>query len=254
MEKFDLDKMRTIKFAEKSEISGMIKNHPARTRAHYSLDLQKKGHPRIIAEIKKASPTMQARPVDPVRQAALYIEGGASAISVLTEKNYFSGSWQDLERVAQDVKVPLLCKEFIYYKEQVDLAYLLGADLVLLIARSLSEQELTTLYNYIKNKSLTPLIEIHAESELSKINHLKPDLLMVNMRNLKTLELNIEKGIKALNAIPKNILRISASAIKSPSDIKSIFDKTGTELFLVGSAIMQSGNPVDFIRELINVY
>lgn len=254
MDKFELFKMRNLKSSELDSILKKIETCPDRDRAHYTLSTEKKGYPRIIAEIKKSSPTMQAKTVNPKEQALAYVNGGASAISVLTEHNYFNGSWEDLKAVTSSVKIPVLCKEFIYYRAQIDLAYLYGADLILLIARCLSEMELSFLYKYALSKKLTPLIEINEETEIDKVIKLDPQILMVNMRNLQTLELNIDKGIKTLNKIPEKITRVSASAMKSPNDVKNIFEKTKTELFLVGSAIMASGSPADFIKDLKNVH
>jgi indole-3-glycerol phosphate synthase len=253
MSKFNLDKMRTIKFSEKESIIEQISKLTERKRAHYKLSSEVKGYPRIIAEIKKSSPTMQVKSIDPAKQAIAYVEGGASAISVLIDNNFFSGSWDDLQTVTTCVDIPVLCKEFIYYKEQIDLAYLCGADLILLIARVLSEQELSELYQYALSKKITPLIEINQQSEMSKVLSLQPEFLMVNMRNLKTLELDIEKGINTLKNIPNNIFKVSASAMKNSNDIKNIFQKTGTELFLIGSAIMASESPSEFIKDLKNV-
>jgi len=143
---FDLDAMREIKRGELPEIRSLLGRRIPRERPVIPFRCAPREDNGIIAEIKRSSPTRgDIRRVSPADQADLYISGGACALSVLTDSVFFGGSWRDLYSVALGSTVPVLCKEFIYYREQVDLAWCLGADMVLLIARVLSREELADL-------------------------------------------------------------------------------------------------------------
>ncbi|HPD04759.1 MAG TPA: indole-3-glycerol phosphate synthase TrpC, partial [Spirochaetota bacterium] len=170
---FSLALMKQKKLEEKQLIIALCKEHTMRKRPMYDWSFNSKIA--IIAEVKKASPSKGIiKIVDPAEQAVRYQQAGAKAISVLTDSHYFGGSFDDLCHVANAVTLPVLCKEFICYTEQIDAAYLCGADSVLLINAMLTASELKTLYDYTIAKHLTPLIEIHALSELDTVLTLKP--------------------------------------------------------------------------------
>lgn len=250
---FKLENMRQIKLAEIPAIKKMISELPARSRPFYNLTHKQNGHG-IIAEIKPGSPTMNKTiDVDPVTQAFFYKNGGASAISVLTDSNYFGGSFYSLLECSQSTTLPLLCKEFIYYHEQIDLAALCGADYILLIAKALKNDELINLCNYAKSKNLHPLIEIHSVKELPVVLDLSPEILMINMRNLENLSMDYNTGIETLKNIPQNIIKVSASGIKSEVELKNIKMQADPDYFLIGSQLMNEPNPTEFIRRLLDV-
>jgi indole-3-glycerol phosphate synthase len=154
---------------------------------------------------------------------------------------------------ANEVAVPVLCKDFVFFKEQIDAAYACGADMVLLIARALENGELEELYGYAEGLGLLPLVEICHEDELEKLNGINPGVLMVNMRDLETLEIDFERGIKTLNALSADVMAISASGINSGSDIEIIKKEAGVKNFLVGSLLMTHSEPDMMIRELRDV-
>src|SRR5690606_12016281 len=146
-------------------------------------------HVKIIAEVKRASPSKGelAEIPDPARQATLYEQGGASAISVLTEERRFKGSLGDLEAVTAAVSLPVLRKDFIATPYQVLEARAAGADLVLLIVAGLTDAQLHELHALIIELGMTPLVEAHAADELERAIDLGAELIGVNARNLKTL-------------------------------------------------------------------
>ncbi len=253
---FRLDRMRSIKSDEMSEMISIIDKKSTRKRPHYDITGALTDRINIITELKHSSPSAGRLSGDLSDEDIIkkYISGGASAISVLTEKNFFNGSYSHLENVCALCDRPVLCKDFVYYEEQVEAAYLCGADMVLLIARTLEGNTLGKLYLKALSMKITPLIEIHEPSEIDKIMKLDPELVLVNMRNLETLQLDFKTGIETLKALPVSVTRISASGINSKDDISYIFGQSGVNNFLIGSSLMTSGDPEKKIREFKNVY
>lgn len=253
MSEFSLYKMRNVKELEQDDNMRRIQELGDRQRAHYKPEFSTE-HVNIISEVKQASPSRgDIKSVDVIEQAEIYSSNGAAAVSVLTDKIFFSGSFDYLKSIGEVIDKPILCKEFVYFKEQVDLAYLCGADMVLMINKILSDRELIFIYDYIRKKGMTPIVEIHEENEISRVTELSPEYIMVNMRNLETLKIDFETGINTLKKIPENIRKISASGIQSTGKIKSVKSETGTDIFLIGTSIMENDNPGNFLRELSNV-
>lgn len=254
--KFRLDRMISIKSEERPEMVSIIEKIKTRKRPHYSIMDAFTDDINIITELKHSSPSAgqlsgELADDDIVKG---YISGGASAISVLAEKNYFKGSYAQLHSVSSSCGIPVLCKDFVYFDEQIEAAYLCGADMVLLISRILDKESLKKLYDKVKSFNMTPLVEIHETVEIENVMFLNPELVLVNMRNLETLEMNFSAGIETLKNLPDSVIRISASGINSIDDISLIKDRCGVNNFLVGSSLMTSGDPEKKIRELKNVH
>lgn len=254
MQKFQLTQMRSVKEAELSEVKALLKVAPPRSRQSYSF-VPDKNSISVIAEVKKSSPTEKLNLSANVQEQALaYERGGAVAISVLTDSNYFSGSYEDMRTVAKSVSLPVLCKEFVYFEEQIELAYRYGADLILLVAQTLSDKELAHLYNYACERNVVPIVEINEASEIDRVMKIDPAIVMVNMRNLNTLDIDIEYGKSVLEKVPLSVIRISASGIKRPTDVLDIASTTAVSTFLIGSSLMKSGSPDLFLKELLDVH
>jgi len=255
MTKFSLHGMREIKRNELPEVRAVIESGRKRNRERYSISDFLNNKVNIIAEIKKSSPSQGEinKDSDITEQMDVYVGGGASAVSVLTEKNYFGGEMKNLEIISSKCSLPVLCKDFIYFEEQIDAANILGADLVLLIVKSLGDEELEHLYRKTVELGLTPLLEIHEFSEFERIKKLNPEVVLVNMRNLDTLEIKFDVGMDSLNKLPESIIKISASGINNPDDIRKIKDKTGVNNFLIGTSLMKNGNPGEMIRSFKDV-
>jgi indole-3-glycerol phosphate synthase len=248
--------MKQIKFHEISEMKSLSEKNRLRNRDHYYIQETLRDKINIIAELKHSSPSAGdlSGSLSDSEIIQGYIDGGASAVSVLTETEYFGGSYDHLKTVSTTYGSPILCKDFIFYEEQIETAYLCGADMVLLISRVLDKETINRLYNKIKSFNMTPLVEIHEEQEIENIMFLNPALVLVNMRNLETLEINFKTGIDTLKKLPSSVISISASGIESPEDIRYILNETGTNNFLIGSSLMKSGNPEKTLREFKNVY
>jgi indole-3-glycerol phosphate synthase len=196
----------------------------------------------VIAEFKRASPSKGDinKDLDPVLQAKSYEQQGASAISVLTDSVFFKGSFEDLRAIRKAVALPILCKDFIIDKIQIDLAKTSGANIILLIAAALAETELATLYHYAVELGLEVLIEVHDESDLVKTSSFKPNLIGINNRNLKTFEVDL-KVTERLAPLIKDtgVYVISESGIFSNTDAIRVRD-AGVKGVLVGEALMRS--------------
>ena len=255
MKKFSLKDMKNIKLSQLPEAEKIIRENGERVRPLFSIFKTLNDPINIIAEIKKSSPSAGeiSKGVPPADRASTYAQGGAAAVSVLTEQTFFSGSMSDMEETGSVLDIPLLCKDFIYYEEQIEAAYLCGADMILLIAKTLTPHEMTSLYNFARSRGITPLIEVHSVSELDRVLIPDPKILMVNMRNLESLTIDYTAGINTLNNIPPGIKRVSASGIETSDGVKKIFHETGTDTFLVGTALMKGEDPQGFIRELKDV-
>ncbi|HLO11836.1 MAG TPA: indole-3-glycerol phosphate synthase TrpC [Pseudoneobacillus sp.] len=206
----------------------------------------------VIAEYKRASPSKGNIniTVDPVRQAKLYQQNGAAAISVLTDSSFFKGSFQDLKAVRESVNIPILCKDFIIDNVQIDFAKAFGANIILLIAAALTANQLMELYDYAKQKNLEVLVEVHDEADLEKALLCHPRLVGINNRNLKTFEVNLEVTERLIPFMQSfSGFIVSESGIFSRSDAQRVRN-AGVNAVLVGEALMKSKNLSKSIHDL----
>lgn len=196
------------------------------------------GKTAIIAEYKKASPSGFLADRDPIEYAKTVESLGAVGISVITEEKYFQGSYEYLRKIARAVKIPVLMKDFVVTETQIDVAYNLGADSVLLIAKILTERELESLISYARSYKMEPLVEIHTKSDLDMALNAGAKFIGVNARDLTTLKIDLEKTKELLKLIPANIVKIAESGISSKEQIDEL-KEAGAHGFLIGSAIMK---------------
>ncbi|MDR2999609.1 MAG: indole-3-glycerol phosphate synthase TrpC [Microbacterium sp.] len=208
---------------------------------------------KIIAEVKRASPSRGALAEipDPAHQAALYEQGGASAISVLTEERRFGGSLADLEAVTARVSLPVLRKDFIATPYQVLEARAAGADLALLIVAGIPVKTLHELYALILELGMTPLVETHDADELEVAIDLGAKLIGINARNLKTLELDRDLFGRLADRIPPTSIKIAASAVLEPADVAR-YRQAGADVVLIGEALV-TGDPVATLNSFLEV-
>ena len=208
-------------------------------------------HVKIIAEVKRASPSrgdLAAIP-DPARQARLYEEGGASAISVLTEGRRFKGSLADLEAVKAAVELPVLRKDFIATPYQVLEARAAGADLVLLIVAALEQARLAELHELVLELGMTPLVETHSLDEVHRAADVGARLIGVNARNLSTFELDRDLFGELAEHIPSDAVKIAESAVLRPADVAH-YRAAGADVVLVGEALV-TGDPVAALQAFL---
>lgn len=199
---------------------------------------------KIIAEVKRASPSRGdlATIPDPALQARLYEQGGASAISVLTEGRRFKGSLADLEAVHRAVSLPVLRKDFIATEYQILEARAAGADLVLLIVAALDQPTLERLHAFALELGMTPLVETHSAAEVDRAIDLGAQLIGVNARDLSTFELDRDLFGRLVDRIPADVIRIAESAVLAPGDVAH-YRAAGADVVLVGEALV-TGDPV----------
>lgn len=198
----------------------------------------------IIAEFKRASPSKGIinSAVGPVEQAIQYEEYGASAISVLTDQNFFKGSFQDLTAVKKAVDIPVLCKDFIIDPLQIDVACESGADLILLIVAAMDETKLKGLYQYAKGLGLEVLMEVHNHNELETALKTGARMIGINNRDLKTFQVSLSITEQLASTVKEaGAFLISESGIHQSEDVDRV-RKAGANAILVGEALMKSGN------------
>lgn len=211
-------------------------------------------HLGVIAEVKKASPSAGVIDpnFDPVRQANMYIEGGASCMSILTDRKYFQGSLSYLSTISQHSPIPLLRKDFMVHEAQIYEAIVAGADAILLIVAALDESELTGLYQTARDLQLDVLVEVHDLPEMERAVDLGADLVGINNRNLKTFQTDLATTEQLAEEAPDNVLLVSESGIKTPADAQRVLD-AGANAILVGEALMRATIPADEVQAYLDL-
>lgn len=207
----------------------------------------------LIAEIKRSSPSKGALSeiTDPVALAKSYERGGADLISVLTEERRFNGKIADLIAVRDAIGLPVLRKDFILTEFQVYESRLLGADLILLIVAALSNAQLRDLYQLSTELGMDVLVEIHDEEEAQRAIDLKAEIIGVNSRNLKTLEVSDLNFERIFPHLPKNVIKVAESGIATRAQVEFV-ESLGADAILVGESLVKSGDPEQSIKELLN--
>ena len=207
----------------------------------------------VIAEMKRASPSkgLIAEGTDPVAQATAYENAGAACISVLTDGPFFKGSFDDLAAVAKAVETPLLCKDFIIHKVQIDKAKSAGASVILLIVSALDDEELADFHRYATTAGLEVLVEVHDALELEQALKIGAKLIGVNNRNLRTFEVDLSRTeeIAAIFPFGENHVLISESGITGKQDAVRV-SSAGASAILVGESLMRSGTVKDAIGSM----
>jgi len=207
----------------------------------------------LIAEIKFASPSagIIRGKTDPVYIGRLYEKAGASAISLLTDRKFFSGDLTQLPRLKKEVRLPVLRKDFMIDPVQIKEAFLYGADAVLLIARILSENQLKEMLSVCHEFGMSALTEIHDMNDLKKAINAEAEIIGINNRDLDTFNISLDTTKKLAPHVPRDCVMVSESGIRDADDI--IFMKDlGVNAVLVGSAIMQDSDPGARVKEFIS--
>jgi indole-3-glycerol phosphate synthase len=206
---------------------------------------------RIIAEIKRASPSAGAirRDADPAGTARLYEAAGADAVSVLTDRRYFSGSAGDLQAVRAAIGLPVLRKDFVIDPYQIYEARALGADAVLLIAGTVSAADLVILGRLVADLGMTALFEVHDPPQVDEVVTAGARVVGINNRDLRTLRTDLETTRRLRPRVPAGIAVISESGIETPEHIATVRGY-GVDAVLVGTALMASPDPAAHLRAL----
>lgn len=225
-----------------------------RTRS-FGAALKSNTNIRIIAEIKKASPSLGIIREDfnPVEIARIYETGGAAAISVLTDEKFFQGSLSYLTDVKKSVNLPILRKDFIIDTYQIYEARSAGADAILLIAALLSKEEMQHYLELAGELGMECLVEVHSEAELKKVLQTNAHIIGINNRDLATFKTDLETTLRLRPMIPAEKIVVSESGIKSRADVEKLM-KEGVDAILVGETLMKSNDMSARLQELLGIF
>jgi len=216
----------------------------------------KKNKISIITEIKKASPSagVIVQNYNPEKIAQEYFKGGASCLSILTEKNFFQGELEHINLVKNKIKLPVLCKDFFIDVFQVFLAKAAGADAILIILSAVNQITAKKIYDSANELNLDTIVEVHTEDEAKKALNFEKSIIGINNRNLKTLQTNISTTF-TLFEILKNHSQplVCESGIKTKNEINEIVKKTKINNFLIGESLLKSNNIASKLKEFTQI-
>jgi len=206
----------------------------------------------VIAEVKRKSPSKGdlAEIANPAALASMYEEGGAHVISVLTEERRFNGTLSDLDAVRKAVNIPILRKDFIVSSYQLWEARAHGADLALLIVAALDQNALVSLIERAKSLGLTPLVEVHDVEEVARALDAGAEVIGVNNRDLRTLQVNPQQFMEIAPNIPNHIVKIAESGIRDAHDLR-MYANAGADAVLVGEALVTGNDPKKAVHDLV---
>ena len=213
---------------------------------------QNGGRPALIAEVKHASPSRGdlASEIESIDLAKIYADNDASAISVLTEKQFFDGHLESLKQIADlRLGVPLLRKDFIFDPYQVYESRANGADAVLLIAAGLEIDDLASLSEIVERLGMTSLVEVHNLEELNKVLPIRPKLIGINNRNLQDFTVDLRTAFILRDYIPDDVCVVAESGIQTLDDVRKL-SEAGVDAILVGEALVTALDIATKVREL----
>ena len=210
--------------------------------------------PRIIAEIKKASPSagLMRNDFSPAELARAYVAGGAAAISIVTDAPFFQGELEWLAQERRRAELPLLRKEFIIDPLQLEETRAAGADAVLLIAAILGEDELARLLERAAELDLECLVEIRDEADLDKVNRVKPPIVGINNRDLRDFSIDLRTSARLAARLAPGTVVVSESGIETQDDVRTLRE-FGINAFLIGTSLVRAPDPAARLAELIDV-
>jgi len=210
----------------------------------------------LIAEIKKASPSagVLVKNFNHLNIAKMYIENGATCLSVLTEEKHFLGKLDYIKDIKNEFKIPILAKDFFIDPYQIALSKSYGCDCVLLIIAALDDKQADEIYAEALKHKLSVIVEVHDHKEAEIALKYENALIGINNRNLKTLDISINNTISIFEILKnhKGPL-ISESGIKDENDAKYIYEKTGIKNFLIGESLLKSDNPETLMKKFTQI-
>ena len=252
-----LDKILARKVEEIAERQAAVSLDEMKRRARAAADCRdmmkalRKDEVALIAEVKRASPSkgMLAADFAPMTLAAVYDQNGASAVSVLTDEDFFMGSLDDLRAVRETVRAPVLRKDFIIDPYQVYEGRAAGADAMLLIAAALSDSQLRRLYALIAELGMAALVEVHDEAEMERARKLNAKLIGINNRDLKTFDVDLGTTARLSRMVDADVALVAESGIRSPADVKRM-GELGAHAVLVGESLVKAKDRAQLVRAL----
>ena len=210
----------------------------------------------LIAEIKKASPSagVLVKNFNHLNIAKMYIENGATCLSVLTEEKHFLGKLDYIKDIKNEFKIPILAKDFFIDPYQIALSKSFGCDCVLLIIAALDDKQADEIYAEALKHKLSVIVEVHDHKEAEIALKYENALIGINNRNLKTLDISINNTISIFKILKNHKGPIiSESGIKDENDAKYIYEKTGIKNFLIGESLLKSDNPKALMKKFTQI-
>lgn len=253
-----LDKILARKVEEIAERKAAVSLDEMKRRARDAADCRRgmmkalrKDEVALIAEVKRASPSKGILAADfaPATLGAVYDQNGASAISALTDEDFFMGSLDDLRAVREAVRAPVLRKDFIIDPYQVYEGRAAGADAILLIAAALSDSQLRRLHALTAELGMSALVEVHHEVEMERALKLNAKLIGINNRDLKTFDVDLGTTARLSRMVDADVILVAESGIRSPADVKRM-GELGAHAVLVGESLVKSKDRAQLTRAL----
>jgi len=230
-----------------------LRDHVAGAGTHRLLNAIQRDGINIIAEYKRRSPSkgIIRSDIDVEMMVQNYELGGAAAISVLTEEDYFSGSLEDLRKVKSVVALPVLRKDFLFDEYQIYEAVVAGADAVLLIVAALDDRQLLDLRQLAEDElGIDALVEVHDTSEMERAERIGATLIGVNNRNLHTFEVTLQTSLKLSGVAPPTATLVSESGLNNAEDL-AMLAEVGYRGFLIGESLMRAEDPANTLQDLL---
>tara|TARA_A100001011_G_scaffold374410_1_gene434862 strand:- start:90 stop:881 length:792 start_codon:yes stop_codon:yes gene_type:complete len=257
LEKIIKDKKETLNLIKKEKSLDLLeKNIKGQIFFNFKETVQKNKGVSLISEIKKASPSagILVNNFNYLDIAKMYINNGATCLSVLTEEKYFLGKLEHIQEIKKRFRIPVLAKDFFIDPYQITLSKSYGCDCILIIIAALSQNQADEIYSEALKHNLSVIVEVHDQKEAETALKYDQALIGINNRNLKTLEVSINNTISIFEVVKthKGPL-LSESGIKSEKDAKYIYEKTGIKNFLIGESLLKSDKPGELMKKLIQI-
>jgi len=258
LEKIIQDKKETLKLLKKENSVASLENKIKTLNSFQNFKdvISKNKSISLISEIKKASPSagILVKDFNHLDIAKMYVDNGATCLSVLTEEKYFLGKLDYIKDIKDKFKIPVLAKDFFIDPYQIALSKSFGCDCILIIIAALDKKQADEIYSEALRQDVSVIVEVHDEREAEKALKYEEALIGINNRNLKTLDISINNTISIFEILKnhKNPL-ISESGIKNEIDAKYIYEKTGIKNFLIGESLLRSDNPAALMKKIIQI-
>ena len=257
LEKIVAEKKRSIEsIKKKKSLSILEKNIKEQSFLNFKETIEKNKGVSLISEIKKASPSagILVNNFNHLDIAKMYVENGATCLSVLTEENYFLGKLEHIQDIKKKFKIPILAKDFFIDPYQITLSKSYGCDCILIIIAALDKGQAEEIYSEALKQDVSVIVEVHDLKEAEMALKYDQALIGINNRNLKTLEVSINNTISIFEVIKSHKGPVlSESGIKNENDAKYIYQKTGIKNFLIGESLLKSDKPEELMKRLIQI-
>ncbi len=257
LEKIVQDKKQSLELIKKEKsLDSLYKNIKEQNFYNFKEAILKNKSVSLISEIKKASPSagVLINDFNYLEIAEMYINSGATCLSVLTEEKYFLGKLDYIQDIKKKFRIPVLAKDFFIDPYQIALSKSYGCDCILIIIAALNGKQADEIYSEALKHKLSVIVEVHDQKEAEIALKYDQALIGINNRNLKTLEVSLNNTISIFEVIKAHKGPIiSESGIRNENDAKFIYEKTGIKNFLVGESLLKSDKPDELIKKIIQI-